>query len=179
MVFISSPKNTCICSFVSHIAAVQSSALAQIFCCFVTCKLRQKSSSAVCTGTQHGPVLQPCQAHPHICNAVSDSKSCFKRNSRCLMALSVLQAWVVLKPGQLHSWEAAWDLMVEMIKANSGWNCRWTSLFPPFCRGLDESFRYVYNKYLSLAWTWRLHLLLLLPCYCAVVMLDCSRHAPS
>lgn len=116
MIFISSPKNTCICSFVSRIAAVQSSALAQIFCWFVTCKLRHKSSSAVCTGTQHGLVRQPCQAHPHICSTVSDSKSCFKRNSRCLMALPVLQAWVVLKPGQLHPWEAAWDLVVEIIK---------------------------------------------------------------
>jgi len=36
------------------------------------------SNSAVCAGIPHRLVLQLCQAHPHICSAVSDSESCFK-----------------------------------------------------------------------------------------------------
>lgn len=50
----------------------------QFFCCFVTCKLRQMSRSALCAEIQQRLVLQLCQAQPHICSAVSDSKSCYK-----------------------------------------------------------------------------------------------------
>lgn len=64
--------------YVSHTAAVQDCAGPQFLCCFVTCKLTQMSTCAVCADIQQRLVLQLCQVQPHICSTVSDGKSCYK-----------------------------------------------------------------------------------------------------
>ena len=56
------------------------------------------SNSAACAGVQDRLVLQLCQAHPHICSAVSDSKSSFKMELQmsdgtlCAASLSGVEA---------------------------------------------------------------------------------------
>lgn len=77
--FLSSPKTPAFAVLcVTYCSCTGLCVGPQFLCCFVTWKLRQMSRSAFCAEIQQRLVLQLCQAQPHICSAVSDSKSCYK-----------------------------------------------------------------------------------------------------